>query len=66
MTTSAFENMHVDITSAKPFAQAVKEILGEAVTAQIAKRSELQKFAVIPKRWVVERSFAWLDKNRQL
>lgn len=50
----------------RPFVQAVKEILGEAVTAQIAKRSELHKFAVIPKRWVVERSFAWLDKNRQL
>ena len=25
---------------------------------QIAKRSELHKFAVIPKRWVVERSFS--------
>ena len=50
----------------QPFAQAVKETLGEAVTVQIAKRSELHKFAVIPKRWVVERSFAWLDKNRRL
>lgn len=50
----------------KPFAQGVQETLGEAVTAQIAKRSELHKFAVIPKRWVVERSFAWLEKNRRL
>ena len=33
---------------------------------QIAKRSELPKFAVIPKRWVVERSFAGLEKNRRL
>ena len=33
---------------------------------QIAKRSELHKFVVIPKRWVVESSFAWLDKNRRL
>lgn len=49
-----------------PFAQGVQEILGEAVTVQIAKRSELHKFAVIPKRWVVERSFAWLEKNRRL
>ena len=40
--------------------------LGEEVTVQIAKRSELHKFAVIPKRWIVERSFAWLDKNRRL
>ena len=33
---------------------------------QIAKRSGLHKTAVIPKRWVVERSFAWLEKNRRL
>jgi transposase len=33
---------------------------------EIAKRSELPKFAVIPKRWVVERSFAWLEKCRRL
>ena len=50
----------------QPFAQVIKETLGETVTVQIAKRSELHKFAVIPKRWVVERSFAWLDKNRRL
>ena len=50
----------------EPFALGVREILGEAATVQIAKRSELHKFAVIPKRWVVERSFAWLEKNRRL
>ena len=44
----------------------VKETLGEAVTVQIAKRCELHKFAVIPKHWVVQRGFAWLDKNRRL
>ena len=50
----------------EPFVQGVREILGQAVTVQIAKRSELHTFAVIPKRWVVERSFAWLEKNRWL
>ena len=50
----------------QPFAQGVQEILGQEVTVQIAKRGELHKFAVIPKRWVVERSFAWLQKNRRL
>ena len=50
----------------QPFALGVQEILGGHVTVQIAKRSELHKFAVIPKRWVVERSFAWLEKNRRL
>ena len=48
------------------FAQAVKQTLGQEVTVHIAKRGELHKFTVIPKRWVVERSFAWLDKNRRL
>ena len=50
----------------EPFAQGVREILGEHVTVQIAKRSELHTFKVMPQRWVVERSFAWLEKNRRL
>ena len=50
--------------SGEPFAEAIKELLG--VTVEVAKRSELHKFAVIPKRWVVERSFAWLEKFRQV
>lgn len=48
----------------QPFAQAVKDKLG--ATVQVAKRNELHTFAVIPQRWVVERSFAWLDKCRRL
>ncbi|WP_326937896.1 transposase, partial [Frateuria sp. Soil773] len=50
----------------QPFAQGVQEVLGEYVTVQIAKRSELHTFKVMPKRWGVERSFAWLEKNRRL
>jgi transposase len=46
------------------FANAVKGMLGCPV--EIAKRNELHTFAVIPKRWVVERSFAWLEKCRRL
>lgn len=48
------------------FANSVKVILGETVTTQVAKRNEVHKFEVIPTRWVVERSFAWLEKNRRL
>ncbi len=48
----------------QPFAEAVKGLLGASV--QIAKRSELHTFAVIPQRWVVECSFAWLEKCRRL
>ena len=50
----------------QPFAQGARAILGEHVTVQIAKRSELHTFKVMPKRWIVERSFAWLEKNRRL
>ena len=46
------------------FSASVKDILG--CTVEIAKRSELHTFKVIPKRWVVERSFSWLDKCRRL
>ena len=50
----------------QPFAQGVHDILGGHVSVQIAKRSELHTFKVIPKLWVVERSLAWLEKNRRL
>ncbi len=49
----------------KPFAQDVQDILGGHTTVQIAKRSELHTSKVIPQRWVVERGFAWLEKNRR-
>lgn len=48
----------------EPFATATLQLLG--ATVEIAKRSELHTFAVIPRRWVVERSFAWLEKCRRL
>jgi transposase len=48
----------------EPFSQAISDILG--ATVEVAKRNELHTFAVIPKRWVVERSFAWIEKCRRL
>ena len=43
------------------------EVLGTlGATVQIAKRNELHTFEVIPQRWIVERSFAWLEKCRRL
>ncbi len=45
------------------FANEVKAIFDASV--EIAKRNELHTFKVIPKRWVVERSFAWLEKCRR-
>jgi len=50
--------------SGEPFAAHVEELLG--ATVEVAKINELHKFAVIPKRWVVERSFSWLEKCHRL
>ena len=46
------------------FATKVKAILD--ATVEVVKRNELHKFVVLPKRWVVERSFSWLEKCRRL
>jgi hypothetical protein len=33
---------------------------------EIVKRSDLHRFVVLPKRWIVERTFAWINRNRRL
>jgi putative transposase len=33
---------------------------------EIVKRSEAHKFIVLPKGWIVERTFAWIARNRRL
>ena len=48
----------------KPLALAVGNLLG--ATVEVVKRNELHTFAVLPKRRVVERSFAWPEKCRRL
>jgi transposase len=50
--------------SGEPFAQTVKALCGAEV--EVVKRNELHVFKVLPKRWVVERTFGWLDKARRL
>jgi transposase len=44
----------------------MKTIMAQ-VKVEIVKRSDVAKgFAVLPKRWVVERTFAWLNRCRRL
>ena len=50
--------------SGKPFADAIAQLCGAEV--EVVKRDELHKFVVLPLRWVVERTFGWLDKARRL
>ena len=48
------------------FHRALKKILAR-VNVEIVKRSgQARRFAVLPKRWIVERTFAWLGRCRRL
>jgi transposase len=33
---------------------------------EVVKRTEMHKFVVLPKRWIVERTLAWISRNRRL
>lgn len=33
---------------------------------EIVKRSDIHHFVVLSKRWIVERTFAWISRNRRL
>ena len=50
--------------SGEKFATEVKTLLH--CTVEVVKRNELHTFEVIPNRWIVERTFSWLDKCRRL
>ena len=50
--------------SGEKFANEVERLIDANV--EVVKRNELHSFAVIPKRWVVERSFGWIEKCRRL
>jgi putative transposase len=35
------------------------------IELEIVKRDELHTFKILPKRWIVERTFSWIDTNRR-
>ncbi len=45
------------------FARVIEQLCGAKV--EVLKRSE-SGFVVLPKRWIVERTFGWLNQNRRL
>jgi putative transposase len=45
------------------FETAIKQVSGASV--EVIKRQG-KEFEILPRRWVVERTFAWLVKNRRL
>ena len=58
-TLTAVSNVIVDSAYyGENFANQAQKWVKATVT--VVKRSECHKFIVLPKRWIVERSFAWL------
>jgi putative transposase len=51
--------------SRKNFAQAVKQVCGDSVRVEVIKRKS-KELEILPKRWIVERTFGWLNRFRRL
>jgi len=54
----------VDGGYAGVFVEWTRRTFGRIV--EVVKRSQLHRFVVLPRRWVVERTFGWLGKYRRL
>ena len=68
--SAASSGLRCLITVAKLFHQGPRVARAAARTGhwvvEIVKRNELHKFVVLPKRWIVERTLAWISRNRRL
>jgi len=47
------------------FQQGLKRVCRQ-INLEIVKRSDVGKFVVLPKRWIVERTIGWLNRCRRL
>jgi putative transposase len=65
---SRLRHIWADGAYAGPLVDWVRELrLYRPICLEITKRSDAVKgFVVIPKRWVVERTFGWLNRYRRL
>lgn len=69
------------LNRAKKMLESIKKIFGDGgyagkliswvqkkfdITLEIVKRNELHKFVVLPIRWIIERTNAWVSKARRL
>ena len=50
--------------SGKNFAHALRQVCGEQVRVEVIERQS-KDFEVLPKRWIVERTFGWLNRFRR-
>lgn len=51
--------------SGKTFAHVVEQVCGKQVTVEVIQRGS-KTFEHLPKRWIVERTFGWLNRFRRL
>ena len=48
-----------------PAAWAGTDVHSDGIV-EVVRRNDLHRFVVLPRRWVVERTFGWLGKYRRL
>ncbi len=48
------------------FRRALKKILARVNVAIVKRSDQARRFAVLPKRWIAARTFAWLGRCRRL
>jgi transposase len=47
------------------FQEGLRRVCGQ-INVEIVKRSAVGNFVVLPRRWIVERTIAWLNRCRRL
>ena len=58
--------LYADHGYAGPRFQAALRRVIQQVNLEIVRRSDAKGFVVLPKRWIVERTIAWLNRCRRL